>query len=229
MRLHLRQVEVRSRAALDQLLRVVEEEQREVEDRAGDGLAVDLHVLLDEVPAARARDQHRGLVVQLVLLAALLERDRAADRVAQVELALDHVRPGRAVRVLEVRHEGRRAAVERVDHHLAVGRAGDLDAAVEEVRRLVRDLPLRLADRLRLGEEIGQPAGVEVLLPRLAAGEELLPAAFELAMQLRDERERFRGQDGGVVGRDRAGDLDAGGQRGCRSGCIHWSVLGGTC
>src|ERR687884_115509 len=36
MRLHLRQIEVRTLAARQQLLRVVEEEQREVEDAAGD-------------------------------------------------------------------------------------------------------------------------------------------------------------------------------------------------
>ena len=69
VRLHLRQVEVRPAAAREQLLRVVEEVQREIEDRAGHRLAVDRDVLLVQVPAARARDQHRGLVVQPVLLA----------------------------------------------------------------------------------------------------------------------------------------------------------------
>jgi hypothetical protein len=46
MRLHLRQVEVRPEAALDGLVRVVEEVQAEVEQRARDGLAVDRDVLL---------------------------------------------------------------------------------------------------------------------------------------------------------------------------------------
>ena len=41
------------------------------------------------------------------------------------------LRPRRGVGVLEVGHEAARAGVERVDHELAVGRAGDLDAPVE--------------------------------------------------------------------------------------------------
>ena len=52
------------------------------------------------------------------------------DRVAQVELALDHVVPGRRVGVLEVGHEPVGARVQRVDDHLAVGRPGDLHPAL---------------------------------------------------------------------------------------------------
>ena len=69
-----------------------------------------------------------------------------STRVDQVRLALDHVRPGRRVRVLEVGHEDLRARVERVDHHLPLGRAGDLDAPVLEVGRRLGDLPVALAD-----------------------------------------------------------------------------------
>ena len=54
-------------------------------------LAVDQHVLFVEVPAARTHLQRRDLVVELVGLAALLERQRAADRLAEVDLALDLV------------------------------------------------------------------------------------------------------------------------------------------
>ena len=68
MALDLRQVEVRAGAARELLLRVVEHEEREVEDAAGDALAVDRHVLLVEVPAARADLQRRDLVVELVAL-----------------------------------------------------------------------------------------------------------------------------------------------------------------
>ena len=52
--LHLRQVEVRAAAAVEQLLRVVEEVQAEVDQRADDRGAVDHQVPLVEVPAAGA-------------------------------------------------------------------------------------------------------------------------------------------------------------------------------
>ena len=212
VRLHLRQVEVRPAAARQQFLRVVEEVEREIEDAAGHRLAVDGDVLLVEMPAARPRQQHRELVVQLVALAARVEGNRAAHRVAQVDLPVDHVEPGRAVGVLEVRHEGGGAAVERVDHHLAVGRPGDLDAPVEHVLRLRRNLPVRVADLLRLGQEIRQLAGVEFLLARRAAREQFLAARLELAVQLGDERERPRRQDRRELGRDRRGNLHAVGE-----------------
>ena len=181
MALHLGQVKIRPRAARQQFLGVVEEVQREVEDAARYRLAVDQDVLFVEVPAARARDEHRGLVVQRVALAALLEGDRAAHGVAQIDLPVDHVEPGRAVGVLEIRHEGGGARVERVDHHLAVGRPGDLDTAVEHVLGLRRDRPIRLTQRLGLGQEIGKFAGVEGLLPRGARGEQRLAMRLEPA------------------------------------------------
>ena len=79
---------------------------------------------------------------------ARVERDRPLDRVRQVLLAVDDVRPRGRVRVLEVGHVDPRARVERVDHHLPVaGRPGDLDAAVLEVRRNRLDTPVALADR----------------------------------------------------------------------------------
>src|SRR5919204_5577204 len=132
VRLHLRQIQVRTRAAFEKLFRVVEEEQAEVEDRARYGLAVDDDVLLVEVPTTRPHDEHRGALVQEIVLAALLEADRAATGIAQVQLAIDHVVPGRTVRVLEVRHEGGGAGIQRIDHHLAVGGPGDLDTPVEK-------------------------------------------------------------------------------------------------
>ena len=63
------------------------------------------------------------------------ERQAELDGVDQVRLADDTVLPGRRVGVLEVGHEDPGARVERVDHHLPVGRPGDLDSAVREVGR----------------------------------------------------------------------------------------------
>ena len=72
----------------------------------------------------------------------------AGPAVLQVGLALDHVGEHRRGGVLEIGHEHLRAGIERVDDHLAVDRAGDLDPAVEEVGGDRRDLPVAFADRL---------------------------------------------------------------------------------
>lgn len=101
VRLHLGQVEVGAEPAGHQLLGVVVEVQTEVEERTGDGLAIDGEVLLIEVPATGTGDQGRQRAVraELVLLGALLEVDLTADGIVQVDLAADHVLPGRSARV----------------------------------------------------------------------------------------------------------------------------------
>jgi hypothetical protein len=198
VRLHLGQVVVRAGAALDQLGGVVEEVQPEIKQAARHGLAVDGKVLLLEVPAARAADERRQAAVgaQAVPLVALLEVDLAADGVVQVELAVDHVVPGRRGGVLEVGHVGPHVRVEGVDDHLAVDGAGDLDAAVDQARGRKRALPdIALADVLGLGQKIGQDAAVELGLADHAALKELLAAGVEGAVQQREE-------DGGIFGQD---------------------------
>ena len=59
VRLELRQVEVRPAAAVEQLARVVEHHEPEVEEAAGDRLAVDHVMPLGKMPAARPDDQRR--------------------------------------------------------------------------------------------------------------------------------------------------------------------------
>src|SRR5690606_21531437 len=112
-------------------------------------------VLLDEVPAARAEHDRRGLRAETVLLAlGAREVDLPTDRVEQVELAADDVRPGGAHRVLMVGEPDARARVHGVDRHLAVGGPGDLDAAILETGTGARDAPrCILADLARLGQE----------------------------------------------------------------------------
>src|SRR5439155_7036772 len=85
VRLHLRQVEVGPGAPLEQALRVAEEVQAEVEQRARNALLVHQQVLVRQVPSARTDEEGGGLLVQRVRLAVLLERDRALDRVGQVQ------------------------------------------------------------------------------------------------------------------------------------------------
>ena len=155
MGLHLGQVEVRAGAAGQQPRRAVEEVQAEVEQRARDGLAVDQQVAFGQVPAARAHQQRRRILAQLVVAAVgAVVGDRALDRVAQVDVALDHVAPGRGVGVLEVGHEAVGARVQRVDDHLALGRAGDLDPALLQIGRSRGDLPVALADLGGVLEEV---------------------------------------------------------------------------
>ncbi len=196
--LHLGQVEVEAAVALGQPPAGMEGVEAEVHERAGDGVAVDGEVLLGQVPAARAHEQRRRVVDQLVVAAVgALVGDRALDRVDQVHVALDLVAPGRRVRVLEVGHEALRAAVERVDDELAVGRAGDLDAAVLVVRPRRRDLPVAVADLARLVEEAARGTALGARLQQLG------PARAEALLELADERQRVVGEDLGglVVGR----------------------------
>src|SRR5207247_6820353 len=67
MAFELREVEVRAAALLQVTLDVVKEVEAEVEEPAGDRLAVDLDVSLVEVPSTRPHQQRRDLVAQPVL------------------------------------------------------------------------------------------------------------------------------------------------------------------
>ena len=96
--------------------------------------------------------------------------ERPADRVGQRGLAADDVRPGRRQGVLEIGHEHARPGVERVDHHLRLGRPGDLDPPVVEVGRRRGDRPGRLADLAGRDREVGPDAGIELDLALLAGG-----------------------------------------------------------
>src|SRR6266511_4338865 len=208
--LRLRQVEIRSAALVEQASCVVEEVQAEVHERAHDGPAVDGEVFLDEVPAARAHDERRDLVVQAVRLAlGAREVDRPLDRVDEVGVARDHVLPGRRVRVLEVGHEHGRAGVERVDDHLAVRRSGDLDLADLEILRDGRDLPVGGADVRGLGQEVEGATALEDRPPLLARAEERVAPRSELTLQRLDERERVAREDAFGVAHTRTADLES--------------------
>src|SRR5271169_3345383 len=116
----------------------------------------------------------------------IVEGNGSAHRVVQIRLALDQVVPGRCVRVLEIGHVNAGPAIQCVDHHLAVDRAGDLGAAVLDVAWDWGYPPIAVADRLGLGGEVGLPASVEPVLDVGSAPEE--PAAFgaEFALEAGD-------------------------------------------
>ena len=149
------------------------------------------------MPAARADHQHRRIVADRVVLAAVGvgEVETAEPAIAQVDLALDQLVPYRRGGVLEIGHENFGARIERVDDHLGVGRAGDLDPAVLEVGRDAGDGPFALADVARLLEEIGQIARIELRLPLEPPGEQRLAPLVEAFVKLGEEVERVFGQD----------------------------------
>ena len=189
--LELRQIEVRAAPALQLLARVVEEREPEVEERGRDRRAVDGVVPLLQVPAARTHLERRDLVVQRVALLRRLERDLAPDGVGEVALPLDHVRPRRRARILEVAHEDPRPRVEGVDHHLAVGRAGDLAAPVLQVGRGRCDLPSLLGRR----DELEPRAARELTSPLVAAAQQLQAGRVQGAMEALDEVESLPRQN----------------------------------
>ena len=193
---HLGQIEIGAGAAVEQRLGVVEEVQAEVEEAGRDGLAIDEHMLFRQVPAARAHQQGGDLLVEAIVFAfRAVEVDGAADGVAQVDLSLDSGFPGGRVGVLEVGHEDVRAGVQRVDHHFAVDRPGDLDAAILQIGGNGRDGPVALADAGGFGQEVGRSPGVEPALWRSAR---CVQQGF--APRHRKVRDRQRNKPQGVGG-----------------------------
>ena len=149
--------------------------------------------------AAWADQQRGGRVVQAVALAALLQADGAAHRVHEVHLAVNAVGPGGAVGVLEVRHEHARAAVERIDDHLAVHRPGDLHAAVLQVGGQGADLPVSGANVGRVPQEVGEFPGVQAGLTLLARLQQLVAARAEPGVQFFQKGQGTGGQDAAGV------------------------------
>jgi hypothetical protein len=139
---------------------------------------------LRQVEATGPHVENGGVLAQLVVLALLVVLDAAVDRVREVELPLDHVAPRRRVRVLEIRHEAARTRVQGVDHHLAAGRSGDLDAPILERVGHRRD-----PEVLRRGHEVERFAGVEPLLELLAGVEQMAAAIVEFFVEPADERQ----------------------------------------
>ena len=93
--LQLGQVEVGARALGQQRLVVVQEVKGEVEQAAGDGVAIEGDVFFRQVQAAHPADKHCGIGIEGVSLAFRTGvRDGAVDRIAQVDLTLDHLVPG---------------------------------------------------------------------------------------------------------------------------------------
>ena len=159
-------------------------------------MALHQKMFLRQVPSARAHEQRSRLLVELVLLAfGAGEADLAPHRIAQVHLAIDHVAPGGRGRILKIGHEDIGAGIERVDHHLAIDRAGNLDAAVLEIGRNGRDAPLTLANGGRFRQKIVEFPCAQRFCPGHARGQQSLPLGLEVARQCAQKLERFRGKN----------------------------------
>src|SRR5438874_144257 len=92
MALHFRQVKIGAAPARDQLFRVVEKVEAEIEEPARDRFAIDENMLFDQMPPAWPNEQDGELLIELILFPVrICERDRAPNGVAQIDLALNHV------------------------------------------------------------------------------------------------------------------------------------------
>lgn len=111
---------------------------------------------------------------------------------------------------LKIGHVGPDISIQRIDNHLSVRRARNLNASIDESRGRRSALPGGIvADVLCLGEEIGQDAAVELGLANLAALEQRLASGVEGAVEESEECESLRGEDLFVLRLDSAEDGDA--------------------
>src|SRR5215831_770019 len=196
MALHLGQIEVGRGASLEPLSRVVKNIERKVEQRGRDRGAVDRDVFFRQVPAAWPHEQGRDLFVELVRLAfGTDELEPTADRVDQVDLPQNDVRPRRRQGVFEIRHEDRSAGVQGVDHHFSLDRPGDLDPALLQLLRCRCHPPVAGPYVLSPGQEIKRRPAVDLSLTFPAALEKRLAGWLELAVQLLEKGQSFRGED----------------------------------
>src|SRR5207237_3898623 len=160
------------------------------------------------MPTPRPNHERRNRGIQPVMLLARREFDVAGHRVAQIDLAVDRTRPGRRMRVLEVRHVDLRAGIERVDHHLTIDGTRDLDPTIEQVARNGSHAPVGFAHVGGTREERREGAGVEVTLAVGTTAQQRTPALFELPGQAGDELQRRGGEDFGVGRGDRSANAD---------------------
>ena len=210
----LGQIEIGAGTARQQGPGIVEEIQAEIENGAGDAFAIDQHMGFIKVPAARPGDERRGFFVKAVVLALVLERNRAGGGIAQIDLALNHHVPSRRAGIFKTSHEALRARIERIDDHLAVTWPGDFDATIGQIVRGRAHLPEGIiAHRAGFAGEIDAVAGIPPALVLLTRLEQRAPGRFIHVVKLRDKGQRRIGQDGFIARRHGTGDLDTGGRK----------------
>ena len=129
--LGFRQIEIGAAAFRQQVLMVVEEVQRKVEQAARNRFSAPRNVFFWQMQTAYAADQHRRIRFELVNFTGFVGiADGAVDGVAQVDLPVDNFLPVRREGIFEVRHKYFDVGIHGVNHHFALYRAGDLYATI---------------------------------------------------------------------------------------------------
>ena len=107
----------------------------EIHQAAGDRPAVSRNVLFIKMETAHPRNQYCRIIAEFVRLAGrrIVKPNCPIYRIAQIDLAVDNVLPGRGQRIFKIRHEDFDVRIKRIDDHLAVDGSGDLNAPVEKV------------------------------------------------------------------------------------------------
>jgi hypothetical protein len=132
------------------------------------------------------------------------------------------------MRTLEVGHVCPDIRVQRVDDHLAICRASDLDAPIDQAGRWWCAFPcLVLADVLGLWEKVEQVALVELSLSDHTSLKESLPALVECAVEQGEEDGSILAEDVTLVVLQLAEDIDLA-EDGFRVGG-HCGVCSGAC
>ena len=142
------------------------------------------------------------------MLSVLFECDGAQIGVAQIYLALDHVVPGRAIGILEVRHKGAGAAVERIDDHFPISRTGDFDTTILDIGRHWRDYPTAIAYMLGCGQKVGQRSTIELFLTYSPCCQQGLTGRFKLGGELYKKRQGIGRKYSGKCGRYASADRE---------------------
>ena len=107
------------------------------------------------------------------------------------------------------------ARVHRIDGHLAIGGAGDLNPAIVQAGPSTGDAPIRiLANAGGLGQEVRHLARGDAGAALAAGGETLTADAGEAVVQCRNELKGLGREDVVESGLERAGDRDAAAGRG---------------
>ena len=185
MTLELGQIEVRPKPTNQQLFGVMEHVQRKIEQAARDTLTIHGHMLFIEMPAARTHDERRNFFVQVIRLAVLFERNRAANRIDQIDLPFDLIRPFWRICILKIGHVAIGTRVQSIDHHLAIGGPCDLNATALQRRWDRCDLPVTGPNRCGFSQKIQMLTGVKALSPLDPGREQFATSWFELPMEAR--------------------------------------------
>mmetsp|Transcript_2771 Transcript_2771/g.6725 ORF Transcript_2771/g.6725 Transcript_2771/m.6725 type:complete len:287 (+) Transcript_2771:842-1702(+) len=208
--LHLREVEIGPGALGPKTLVIVVKVETEIEQTARADRTIDLEMLFVQVPSARTSHQCRlRLFVQHVLLAlGASEFQISGDGPVQADLSLKLVVPSGRVGVLKVAHVAAGTAVQRVDHHLGAGWPRDLHAAVHQIRRDGRNLPITLTDFFSLLQKLRLFSRLQPLIAGNAGFQKSIASALELAVQRRNELKGIRGDNRLLLRSDLAQNLD---------------------